>query len=93
MRLELDPRGPQVLGVGPADLVVRHRTHEAGPTPELGDPGGGVGDRAPRDETGGTHELLDCVGRHQVDQGHGPLLQPDLGQLLGGRQLNHVEQG
>ena len=92
VRLELDAGRPQVLGVGPAHLVVGHRADETGGAAQHGDPGGGVGHRPAGDETGVAHELLHRVGGRQVDQGHRPLFQADLGQLLVGRQLNDVEQ-
>ena len=86
VRLELDAGRAQVLGVGAAHLVVGHGPDEAGGAAELGDPGRGVGHRSARDEAGRAHELLHGVGGLQVDQGHRPLLQADLGQLLVGRQ-------
>ena len=92
VRLELDAGRPQVLGVGPAHLVVGHRPHETGGAAEHGDPRRGVGHRSARDETGGAHELLYGVGGPEVDEGHRPLLEADLGQLPVRRQLNDVEQ-
>ena len=92
VRLELDTRRPQVLGVGAADLVVGDGTDETGGAAQHGDSGRGVGHRPARDVTGRPHELLHGVGGRQVDQRHRPLLQADLGQLFLGRQLNHVEQ-
>ena len=92
MRFELDAGRPQVLGVGPAHLIVGHGPDETRGATEYGDPCGGVGDRSTRDEARGTHELLHDIGLGQVDEGHGPLFQSYLGQLLDGCPFDDVEQ-
>ena len=92
VRLELDTGRPQVLGVGPTHLVIGDGPHEAGGTAQHGDPGRGVGHRPARDVPGRAHGVLDGVGGHQVDEGHRPLFQAEIGQLLHSCLLNHIEQ-
>ncbi len=93
MRLELHARGPQILTVGPADVVVGHGSDETGGAAQFGDPGRRIGHRTPRDVAGGAHGFLHGIGGRQVDEGHRALLQADLGQLFVRDELDDVEQG
>ena len=91
-RLEGDPDRPDVVGEGPPQAVVGDAAEEGGPSPERGHTGRGVGRRPARGLGGGSHAVVDGRRPHVVDEGHGPLDQVELAQVLVGGGGEDVDQ-